>query len=216
MGGGSDVVVCFDLGGVLIRIRRTWQQAALAAGVNTALPDNELYPLTDFPLFDAYQLGALDDREYLRELGCYLGIKSEDKARAVHLAILDGTYGGAEKLLDDIERAGMGTACLSNTNMLHWNEMISNGRFSCVSRLRYKVASHELRLLKPDPAFFRLFDRELATRPGNVYFFDDHEGNALAAQRHGWRAHFVDHEGDPIADIRNTLAAEGLLASSAA
>jgi len=41
--------------------------------------------------------------------------------------------------------------------------------------------------------------------PDRVIYFDDHEGNVRAAQRHGWNAFFIDHTGDTAAQMRAAL-----------
>ena len=197
------VMVCFDLGGVLARIRRTWQQCVLAAGAESGLRQDELYDLTDFPLFDAFQLGALDTEQYLQELGSYLSMPPE-KTKPVHNAILDRPYEGTEEVVRDLQNAGHRTACLSNTNALHW-DILNSSAFPAIENLEFKMVSHMIRLLKPEPMVFRMFDLETEMSPQHVVYFDDHEGNVLAARRHGWNAVLIDHEGDPADQMRKSL-----------
>lgn len=198
-----EMLVCFDLGGVLARIRRTWQTCALAAEVETGLRQEEHYDLTDFPLFDAFQFGAFDPDHYLSELGSYLSVSSDD-AKKVHNAILNKPYEGTQTLVEDLKKAGHKTACLSNTNLLHW-EILDSPVFPAIKQLDFKMVSHEIRLLKPEPTVFRRFDLEAEVRPEHVIYFDDHEGNVLAARTHGWNAFLVDHEGDPASEMRDAL-----------
>ena len=197
------MMVCFDLGGVLARIRRTWQQCALAAGVESGLRMDELYDLTDFPLFDAFQIGSLDPGQYLSELGSYLSAEPE-KAKLVHNAILDRPYEGTAELVNDLKAAGHRTACLSNTNLLHW-EILNSVAFPAIANVDFKMVSHEIRLLKPEPMVFRMFDLKSESVAEHVIYFDDHEGNVLAARRHGWNAVFIDHEADPASQMREAL-----------
>lgn len=204
-------LVCFDLGGVLVRIRRTWQSCAEAAGVRIEAPDDPPWDLTDFPLFDAYQIGAVGTVEYLEALATYLGV-SPAEAREVHRFILHEPYAGTDGLVRSLQDAGLDTACLSNTNELHWVEMTETGRFPCVEALRYRVTSQGVGLLKPDPAIFRLFDRETGYSAERVVYFDDHQINVDAARAHGWTAFLVDHQGDTAGQIRSHLDALQLIA----
>ena len=197
------MTVVFDLGGVLARIRRTWQACAAAAGVPTGLRDDELYDLSDFPLFDAFQLGALEPSEYLEKLGSYLSVSSND-AKAVHNAILEAPYEGTAELTHELKRLGHSTACLSNTNEIHW-EILNSDAYPAIAGLDFKMVSHTIRLQKPEPAVFRLFDAEAEVSPQHVVYFDDHEGNILAARRHGWNAVLVDHLGNPAEQMRQAL-----------
>jgi len=197
------MMVCFDLGGVLARIRRTWQACASAAGVKTGLRDDEIYDLSDFVLFDAFQLGALAPADYLEKLSTYLGVPTGE-AKAVHNAILQEPYEGTAELVQEIKSSGHATACLSNTNSLHW-EILNSAVYPSIEGLDFKMVSHTIGLLKPEAAVFRRFDLEAEVAPGQVVYFDDHEGNVWAAKSHGWKAVLVDHLGDPAAQMREAL-----------
>lgn len=209
MAQSNRFLVCFDLGGVLAQIRRTWQACAEAAGVTTRLRPDELYEMMDFPLFDIYQMGRVGNAEYLNELGTYLGASADD-ARKVHDQILIGPYPGTHELVQEIKAAGHSTACLSNTNAIHW-ETLNSDAFPAIRDLDYKVVSHTVNLVKPEPALFRMFDADTEMSPQFVVFFDDHEGNVLAAKEHGWQAALVDHQGNPAEQMRQALASIELL-----
>lgn len=202
-------IVCFDLGGVLVHIRHTWQAAAKACGVPISHPETDLYDLTDFPLFDAYQSGSIGDQQYLADLGTYLGVTS-DEARIVHNAVLVGPYERTNELASEIRQTGLRTAGISNTNSLHWLQL-NTPRFPVIQGLSLALLSHEVRLLKPDPGMFRMFDQLAQVRPDSVIFFDDHEVNVEAAQKHGWTSYWVDHKQAPARQIRSILVDAGVL-----
>jgi len=207
MSSSPRKLICFDLGGVLARIRRTWNACADAVGVQTGLSENGVHELTDFPLFDGFQLGAFETSHYLEELSRYLSVSKADAIK-VHNAILDKPYSGTHRLVRDLEEAGHRRACLSNTNALHW-AILNSPAFGAIKELDFKMVSQEVRLLKPEPAIFQLFDAQAETSPDQVVYFDDHEGNVLAAREHGWNAVLIDHEGDTAAQMREAL--KGLL-----
>ena len=202
-------MVCFDLGGVLARIRRSWQACALGAGVKTGLREDEVYELSDFALFDAFQLGSFEPATYLEKLSSYLSVPA-DQAKAVHNAILEAPYEGTAELIEEIKAAGHSTACLSNTNELHW-EILDSAIYPGIRGLDFKMVSHTIGMLKPEPAVFRRFDLEAEATPERVVYFDDHEGNVMAARRHGWNAVLVDHLGDPAAQMKEELRMSGVL-----
>lgn len=202
-------LICFDLGGVLARIRRDWQSCSGAVKIETRLNAEERYELSDFPLFDAFQLGAVGEKEYLNDLSVYLGVAREE-AHRIHNAILDRPYEGTESLVRDLIEAGYATACLSNTNSLHW-EILDSAAFPAIKNLRYKMVSHTIKLLKPEAAAFRRFEMETGRAPEHVMYFDDHPGNVQAAQKLGWNAVAIDHEGDPAAQMRAALEGVGVL-----
>ena len=197
------MMICFDLGGVLARIRRNWQSCAVAVNVQTGLPANELYDLSDFPLFDPFQFGSIDSSKYLEDLAGYLTVSTAD-ALKVHNAILDRPYEGTEDLATELKAAGHRTSCLSNTNTYHW-QILNSSAFPAIEGLDFKLVSQDIKLLKPDPMVFRLFDLKAETLPDRVIYFDDHEGNVKAAQRHGWNAFLIDHHGDTAAQMRAAI-----------
>ena len=205
------MMVVFDLGGVLARIRRTWQQCADAVGVETGLPSENLRDLSDFALFDTFQFGTVEASSYLEELAGYLSVSKIDALR-VHNAILDRPYEGTHRLIRDLEEAGHRRGCLSNTNSLHW-AILNSEAFPGIFELDFKVVSQEINLLKPDPEVFNLFDAKAGTSPESIVYFDDHEGNVLAAKQHGWNAFLVDHQGDPAAQMRDALRESRMLPS---
>lgn len=204
----SQTLVCFDLGGVLARIRRNWQACANAAGVVAQLPLGET-ELSDFKPFDHLQLGATSSNEYLRQLGDYLSV-SPDEALAVHIAILNRPYEETHELICDLRGSGLRTACLSNTNQLHW-EILDSRAFPGIHDLEFKMVSHEIKLLKPEKRVFEMFDASASVAPNDVIYFDDNDDNVIAAKEHGWYAFFVDHEANPAQQMREALSKLGII-----
>lgn len=74
-------------------------------------------------------------------------------------------------------------------------------------RLKDVVASGEVKLMKPDPAIFRLACDRFGHAPGDLLFVDDGLKNVEAARAEGWDAH---HFTDPAA-LRPALEARRLL-----
>ena len=111
--------------------------------------------------------------------------------------------------------AGVRTACLSNTNHAHWVCSLAGeaGRVPsrAIGALGVKLASHDLGLIKPDPAIYAEAERRFATAAERIVFFDDLPDNVAAARRAGWRAHHIDHQADTAAQMRRTLEGLGIL-----
>lgn len=204
-------LVCFDVGGVLIRITQLWHEAAAYAGVAIRPDFDPSLLLTDAPTFDPYQTGELDDDAYLASLAEYLGAGSAEEALAVHNHILIEPYPGIEALILELNQAGLATACLSNTNEPHWIEMNSSGRFPANEALWLRMASHEVRIQKPDPAIFRLFEQASGFHGDEIAFFDDTAPNVAVAKELGWHAFQVDPKGDTAAQMRGNLNNLGVL-----
>jgi HAD superfamily hydrolase (TIGR01509 family) len=95
-------------------------------------------------------------------------------------------------------------ACLSNTNVVHWEWMLDGcGLRQALDR---PFASHELGVLKPSREAFAQVAEQLGCAPGEITFFDDSQDNVDGAIDAGLSAHLVaGHD-----RLRQTLAGIGL------
>ncbi|MCW5776376.1 MAG: HAD-IA family hydrolase [Phycisphaeraceae bacterium] len=209
-------LICFDLGGVLVRICRSWREGCERAG----LP---VYDDLDTPDARAarthwahqYQLGRIDCDTFARGLSDALrGRYTPEQVRAIHDAWIIAEYPGVAGLLGSLnESTGLTTAILSNTNHGHWQRLLqgaNGGEFPSLGLVRHPHASHLLGLAKPDPTIYHAFVARTGTTPGDVLFFDDLDENVAAARACGWRAERIDHAGDTVAQIIDLLATHGV------
>ena len=127
---------------------------------------------------------------------------------AIHDAWLIDEYEGVGTIVDQLHRAGLDTAALSNTTPEHWGRM---DEFPTVGRLRHRFASHELGIQKPDPAIYRHVQQQIGYRGKQILFLDDAHENVIAARDVGWRATRVDPAGVPAQQIVDALAEHGVL-----
>jgi glucose-1-phosphatase len=203
-------MVCFDLGGVLVRISQNWQEALDSAGVES--PKGRIYtmPLTACEIFDQYQAGALDADAYFAGMAEFFGGISPEDAKKVHNGILIEPYPGTYKLVRDLHKAGYRTGCLSNTNEPHWETMHDGETLPAIASLGVKMASHDVKLQKPDEAIFRAFENASGLTGAQIVYFDDTAVNVDAAKGIGWRAYLIDPKADTTEQMRAALAAEGV------
>jgi putative hydrolase of the HAD superfamily len=203
-------LVCFDLGGVLVRIARDWPDACRRAGVQIAIDPAAWERHRALSL--RYEAGEFDEAGYLRELpACLPGVPTEH-VRRVFDAWLLGLYPGAAELLRDLKRRGLKTACLSNTNDRHWRTVMrEDPQYRPLAELDYCLASHELGVMKPAERIYRLAERRMGYGGGQILFFDDKAENVHAARAAGWRAEVIDRSDDAIARVREYLASHGVM-----
>lgn len=215
-------VVCFDLGGVLVRICQTWAEACALA----TLPARNLEWLTSDEwrqrrqrAGDQYQAGEIDCATYYAELAAIsAGRYSPAEWEAMHHAWTLEHYPGALDLVRALNALpNITTACLSNTNHAHWVRLSgADGKreYPAVLELRYQLASHLLGCAKPDARIYELAQRRFteahALHPSNIVFFDDLPENVAAARAAGWTAFQVDPSGDTVQQMRGLLARAGI------
>ncbi len=197
-------LVCFDLGGVVIRICRSWNEACAAAGMTVR--DPELWQRTRpirYRLVEDFQTGHIDAPTFAARASEQVsGLYSPAEILGVHNAWMLEEYAGVAELIDRVHDAGFDTAALSNTSHDHWAQILT---YPAVMRLRNRLASHLLGLHKPDPMIYRQLERQLGYRADEIIFFDDMPENVTAAGAIGWHAHLIDPGADPAEQIATIL-----------
>jgi len=206
-------LVCFDLGGVLLRICRSWSEGCRAAGLDLRSGGSFVNDPSSAngraELSARYQTGRIDSETYFRDLSLAVGslYSPEEIARIHHAWVLE-EYPRVGEVIDRVHDAGLRTAALSNTNHAHWQRM---PEFPAFSRLQCPLASHTLGLAKPDEAIYREAESRFGVAGRAIVFFDDLPENIEAARRVGWRAVQIDHAGDTARQIERGLRAHGAL-----
>ncbi len=209
----SARIVCFDLGGVVVRICRSWAEGCAAAGLDVRADGRETEEaiLRRRELLHAYDTGRIDCETFFTEVSRTIGgVYSPEEIRRVHDAWILGEYEGVAELIEEINAASGAprTACLSNTNHRHWESMRG---LRALETLAHRHASHLLGCRKPEEVIYDAFERATGARGGEIVFFDDLEENVEAARARGWRAVQIDHTGEPAQQARAALREMGLL-----
>ena len=204
----ESTLVVFDIGGVLIRLRHTWDDI-LAFLEEPPLDREKPWRQADYSPLSAYQDGSMPEEAYVAQVAQDLRLAPE-RAREAHAAMLGTEYPGTEELIADLIDAGVRTACLSNTNALHWESLNDPSLYPGIGSLSKRFASFEIRVNKPLPEAFRAVE---AAFPGveRRILFDDLPDNVEGAKAAGWEAHRIDPDGDPPAQMRAILIASGIL-----
>jgi glucose-1-phosphatase len=215
-------LVCFDLGGVLIRICTAWSDLCRAARLDVRGESaGDLAERTRQKLSEAHMLGELSTEQWMDAMGEALGgLYAREEIAALHEAVLVEEYAGVGAVIDDLHRAGIATACLSNTSEMHWAKMLHHdgkralpgeARYPGVRKLGAHHASHLMRLTKPSPAIYRAFETAVGRSGPQILFFDDLEPNVAAARSVGWRAERIDPTAPTDVQMRRHLARHGVM-----
>lgn len=127
-----------------------------------------------------------------------------DDFLARFLSWLSDPFPGAEQMVSDTATHAT-VGCLSNTNALHWREVISH--WPLTQLFKYPLLSFELDAVKPDR---RLFERALERLPvavDRILFIDDNALNVEGAIAAGLRA----EQARGVHEARGVLARYALL-----
>ena len=112
--------VIFDLGGVLVQIRREWGACAQAAGYPALEEDLQNTPEIT-KLYEVYHSGRLTLSELCEKLASLLAHRyTPADIQRIHHAILKGEYPGVGEVVDYLHEGSTSTAILSNTCKEHW------------------------------------------------------------------------------------------------
>jgi glucose-1-phosphatase len=208
--------VCFDAGGVVVRICRSWDEGCAAAGIEARGAEIRERTLADRrKLVRLYERGEIDDATFFARISAAMeGVYTPAEVEAVHRAWILGEYAGIGGAVDLIHDAGLETAMLSNTNASHWAHMHEPTRFPSFMRIRNRHASHLLRLHKPDVEIYDALAARIGRRPGEIIFFDDLQENVEAARAAGWEAVQVDPHGNPAEQVIEELGARGAMTAA--
>lgn len=215
-------VVCFDLGGVVVRICRSWAEGCAAAGLDARC---------DFSWEDAfasrqevghlYSIGAISSEEWAVRLAKVMrNLYTPEEIWCVNQSWILGEYPGVADLIGRINERGTATACLSNTNDGHWRLMLrgylgeggtpGEVQYPSIHQIQRLHASHLIGAAKPDEAIYRSFETSMQVKGEEILFFDDMHENVATARRLGWNAELIDHAGDTADQMLRHLRRHGV------
>jgi glucose-1-phosphatase len=196
-------VVVFDLGGVLVRIARSWAEAASTHSI--AIRDEVAgQDFGEFAPFLDFQAGRLELAPYVTALAEFLGTTEAD-ALHVHNGILIRPYDGTDVIVDELRAAGILTGCLSNTNAPHWETMSNPELFRGPASLAAPGLSHVLKAEKPHAEIYQAYEKLIRHDASEILFFDDLLANVEGARNCGWSAERIDPTTETEPQIRHFL-----------
>jgi FMN phosphatase YigB (HAD superfamily) len=213
--------IVFDLGGVVVRICRSWGEACERAGIPVREPERfatvELVQARH-ELADSYMSGKIGCDAFFAGISeATGGLYAPDEIQRIHDVWVIEDEPGIGELIERLNASdSLVTACLSNTNHAHWQKLIEGLHASpAVALLRRHLVSHEMGAVKPDQAIYAAAEVALGASPDQIAFYDDLEANVVAAQARGWHAHVIDYARPTPEQIIEHLAGLGVVGSAA-
>ena len=202
-------IVVFDLGGVIVEILRSPQEALAAAGMSDAgsvvITDRESYDT----LNAAYQSGHLSLDEFLSRTSGLMEPSVEPAFLVnAHDQILVREYPGAVEVIDSLHAMDIATCVLSNTCARHWTRL---ELFPAVKKATRNgcFLSFELGCVKPQTSIFQALENELGLTGQDICFLDDSAENVAASLSFGWQAVQVSHARKDSAALKEDLQGFG-------
>ncbi len=206
-------VVCFDLGGVIVRHCRSWEEGVAAAGLPARSPPTPEQRATQMRLAIALVCGLSTADDFARGVSeAFHGAYTPDEVRKVHEAWVGEEYEG---VLDVVSRLIAGararTGVLSNIDEVHMKHVEHSGRWRTPGLLTHRVASCRVGLAKPMPGIYERFERLAGAGGAEILFLDDLEENVRVARERGWIAHHIDWRQETAPQIESVLRSHRLI-----
>jgi 2-haloacid dehalogenase len=121
-------------------------------------------------------------------------------------ASVPGPVPGTHELIEALDKAGVPLYGITNFGAEFWPKF--RPEWPVLERFRDVVVSGVEKIVKPDPAIFRLAERRFGHAPQAMLFIDDNLANIEAARKLGWHGHhFTGAHG-----LRAELLERGLIA----
>ena len=177
-------VLIFDLGGVIV----PWVGMEALAESNGLTRADVSDRFDDSALFRKFERGHASEAEFIQELGRIFDLPDTD-IPALWNSWVHAPFPGVMEALADL-KTRFTTACLSNTNSLHWAHL--NTMFSTDETFHFPFASHEIAEAKPDAASYLKPLEIMGVEASDVWFFDDTRANVEAARKLGIHTIHVD------------------------
>ena len=198
---GSVGAVVFDVGGVLVRLGGVERMVTLSG---MASADAVWARWLTCPWVRDFERGRCTVDEFVTGVIASWDLDVTPEAFLAEFASWpEAPLPGAAALVTEVASA-VPTACLANTNAVHWDVA---GGFGVVDGCTVRFLSHELGMVKPDAEVFDHVAGVLGLDPGRILFLDDLESNVAGARSRGFVAARVTGPDE----ARTALVAAGVL-----
>lgn len=177
-------LVLFDLGGVLLELNKSFikEESELADQNSEAFWQYWL----DSDTVKAFDKGLCEPDTFIRTLIKDLKLSvSEEQLFIDFKAWLKGLYPGALELVADLKAKGYTVGCLSNTNAVHWPEIMEMG---LEGQFEYVFASHLVHEVKPHREIYEIAEKLSGFKADEILFIDDNQVNVDGARACSWHA----------------------------
>ena len=194
--------IIFDFGNVVGFFERSRAATNLAAFARDGFDRERAMQLLTHSEYEIlYETGQISTAEILTLMRHELGLHGGDEQLAHAFADMFTPNQAVCSLIPTL--AGRyHLALLSNTNDMHYRHFRREFAF-VLDRFDQVVASHLVRLRKPDPAIYRLVQNAAGCAAEEIVFIDDLPANIEAARQMGWRTILYDKDIDLVQQLQS-------------
>lgn len=176
----------FDLGGVIVR----WTGIEALMEMTGRSRSDVLQIFKVNPIFQAYEIGRCDDDRFAAAMIESFNLDMDTVSfKRLWQSWVGQTYPDTKRVLAAL-RESFVTACLSNTNALHWERL--KQFIETEDYFDYSFASHLIHAAKPTLESYTISIEKMGLTTSDIWFFDDTKVNIRAAQNFGIQAFHVD------------------------
>ena len=178
----------FDLSGVIVR----WKGIDALMDLTGASRADVTRKFAESKTHLAYEKGQCSDDVFADEMIERFSLNMDiSRFKPIWQSWVLPTYPNTKQTLTKLRETYV-TACLTNTNALHWERL--KELIILEDYFDHSFASHLIGAAKPAPQSYAIPIEKLGLEPCDIWFFDDTEVNIEAAQQSGLRAFHVDRK----------------------
>ncbi|MBP84275.1 MAG: hypothetical protein CMO61_10575 [Verrucomicrobiales bacterium] len=170
----------FDIGNVIIAF--DFGIAARRLAPHIEIPAEEaLQEVTQLSI--PLEVGELSTDEFIELASARIGFKGSSDFFRNSIADIFELNMPIVRFIEEQKKSGATLHLLSNTNDIHVSFFEAN--YPVFDLFEGRVYSHEVRLMKPDPAIFKHSIEKLKLDPGTTIYIDDKPENCEAGKEAG-------------------------------
>lgn len=190
-----------DMGGVLVQLE--WRER-VSGLLGRSVPMDELHHLwVNARSTVDFESGRIDFDEFAHSFIQEFGLeRSPKQVQQEFLEFVQAPIAGCQEVLAELKQ-DYHVSLLSNTNSAHYEKL--RDRYDFYAPFDRLFLSHDMGVMKPDPAIFQQVLEALAIAPNAAAFFDDGARNVEAAQKMGIHAYQV-HSPRELQAVVNTFS----------
>ena len=193
--------IIWDFAGVLLHTMRGTFNSMMAERLEVPLED--VNRVMSSPENDQWDLGEIDDNAFFDYIIREIGLPTEKKAVLANF-VRDDFYVD-QGLIEEIHKLRENYITVLLTNFpAHLNEFLETG-WDVEVAFDHIIASCDVKLIKPDPALYKLALDRMGFKAEECVFIDDRQVNVDAAAGLGIHSILYQNRGQAIKDIETIL-----------